>query len=116
MSKPSGMIDPVRARRGRSNRRRGNDWERSLATELGGRRVGQYGEPTDVLTPLLAVQAKVGASFSERYWRWLQAIPRTGERIPVLIVGDAPGPGHRRRAFVVIELGDFRDLHGEDGP
>ena len=56
---------------------------------VGGRRVGQYGEPTDVPTPLLAVQAKVGASFSERYWRWLQAIPQTGDRIPVLIVGDA---------------------------
>ena len=66
---------PVRSRRGRSNRRRGNDWERSLASELGGRRVGQYGEPADVLTPLLAVQAKVGASFSERYWRWLYGHP-----------------------------------------
>jgi hypothetical protein len=44
----------------------------------------------------------------------MNAIPRTGGRIPVLIVGDAPGPGHRRRAFVVLELGDFRDLHGED--
>ncbi len=59
--------------------------------------------------------AKCGRAFSERYWRWLSAIPRTGDRIPVLVVGDAPGPGHRRRAFVVIELGDWRDLHGEDG-
>ncbi len=67
-----------------------------------------------MLTPLLAVQAKCGGAFSERYWRWLSAIPRSGGRIPVLIVGDAPGPGHRRRAFVVLELGDFRDLHGED--
>ena len=111
------MIDPVRSRRGRSNRRRGNDFERTLATELGGRRVGQYGEPADVLTSLLAVQAKVGASFSERYWRWLSAIPRTGVCAPRssswVMRRDH---GHRRRAFVVIELGDFRDLHGEDGP
>ena len=105
--------DPVRARRSRSNRRRGNDWERALALELGGRRIGQYGEPSDVLTPLFAVQAKVGGSFSERYWRWLSAIPRSGGRIPVLIVGDAPGPGYRRRAVVIMELGDWRDLHGE---
>ena len=108
------MIDPVRSRRGRSNRRRGNDWERALATELGGRRIGQYGEPADVLTPLLAIQAKCGRAFSERYWRWLSAIPRTGGRIPVLVVGDAPGPGHRRRAIVIMELGDWRDLHGDD--
>ena len=56
------MIDPVRSRRGRSNRRRGNDWERSLAAELAGRRIGQYGGPSDVLTPLFAVQAKVDAA------------------------------------------------------
>ena len=74
------MIDPVRSRRGRSNRRRGNDWERSLASELGGRRVGQYGEPADVLTPLLAIQAKVGGSFSERYWRWL-VVPSPARRV-----------------------------------
>ena len=107
------MIDPARSRRGRSNRRRGNDFERSLAAELAGRRIGQYGGPSDVLTPLFAVQCKVGGSFSERYWRWLSAIPRSGGRIPVLIVGDAPGPGYRRRALVIMELGDWRDLHGE---
>ena len=67
-----------------------------------------------MLTPLFAVQAKVGGSFSERYWRWLSAIPRTAGRIPVLVVGDAPGPGHRRRAVVIMELGDWRDLHGDD--
>ena len=107
------MIDPERSRRGRSNRRRGNDFERALAAELAGRRVGQYGEPADVVTPLFAVQAKVGGCFSERYWRWLSALPRSGGRTPILIVGDAPGPGFRRRAVVVMDLADFRDLHGE---
>ncbi|CAN5654751.1 hypothetical protein BH23CHL7_BH23CHL7_20460 [soil metagenome] len=109
------MIDPERSRRGRSNRRRGNDWERTLAAQLGGRRVGQYGDPADVLTPLLAVQAKCGLAYPERLDRWLRAIPRTGGRLPVLIVGDAPGPGYRRRALIVMDLGDFRDLHGEVG-
>jgi hypothetical protein len=107
------VIDPERSRRGRSNRRRGNDFERALAVELAGRRVGQFGQATDVLTPLFAVQAKVGGCFSERYWRWLAALPRTGGRVPILIVGDAPGPGFRRRAVVVMDLADFRDLHGE---
>ncbi len=107
------MIDPDRARRGRTSRRRGNDFERALAGGLGGRRIGHLGGPTDVLTPLFAIQAKVGGCFSERYWRWLAAIPRADGRIPVLIVGDAPGPGRRRRAVVVLDLEDWRDLHGE---
>ena len=108
------MIDPVRSRRGRANRRRGNDWERSLASELGGRRIGQYGEPADVLTPLLAVQAKCRRRLQRALLALALGHPPPGGRIPVLIVGDAPGPGHRRRALVVMELGDFRDLHGED--
>jgi hypothetical protein len=103
----------TRARRGRSNRRRGNDFERALAGELGGRRVGQFGEPADVPTPLFAIQAKVGGSSSERYWRWRAAIPRPDGRMSVLIVGDASGPGRRRRVVVVMDLGDWRDLHGE---
>jgi hypothetical protein len=109
------MIDPARCRGGGSARGRSNDGEGRLADELAGRRIGQYGGPSDVLTPLFAVQRKVGGAFSERYWRWLSAIPRSGGRIPVLIVGDAPGPGYRRRALVIMELGDWRDLHGEVG-
>lgn len=107
------MIDPDRSRRGRTSRRRGNDFERSLAGGLGGRRIGHLGGPTDVLTPLFSIQAKVGGCFSERYWRWLAAIPRADGRVPVLIVGDVPGPGRRRRAVVVLDLEDWRDLHGE---
>jgi len=42
-------------------------------------------------------------------------VPRIGGRIPILIVGDAPGPGFRRRAVVLMDLADFRDLHGEVG-
>jgi hypothetical protein len=107
------VIDPERSRRGRSNRRRGNDFERTLAAEFAGRRVGHFGGPSDVLTPMFAVQAKVGGCFSERYWRWLSAMPRSGGRVPILVVGDAPAPGFRRRAVVVMDLADFRDLHGE---
>ena len=66
-----------------------------------------------MLTPLFAIQAKVGGAISERHWRWLMAIPRAGGRIPVLIVGDAPAPGCRRRAVAIVELGDWRDLHGD---
>jgi hypothetical protein len=43
----------------------------------------------------------------------LSSIPRPEGRAPILIVGDEPGPGHPRRALVVMELGDWHDLHGE---
>jgi hypothetical protein len=28
-----------------------------------------------------------------------------------LVVTDAPGPGHRRRAMVILDLDDWADLH-----
>jgi hypothetical protein len=112
MTRPAVRLDPVRSRRGRANRRRGNDFERSLAAELGGRRIGQYGDPADVLTPLFVVQAKVRKAFP--YWmtRELDRLPRADGRIPLLVVSDSPGPGRRRRSVVVVDLRDWVDLHG----
>jgi hypothetical protein len=50
--------------------------------------------------------------FSEKYWRWLQAVPRKADQVPLLVVGDAPGSGSKRRVFVVIEEHDFLELVG----
>jgi hypothetical protein len=52
--------------------------------------------------------------FSEKYWRWLQAVPRKADQIPLLVVSDAPGSGARRRVVVIIEESDFLDLIGGD--
>jgi hypothetical protein len=38
----------------------------------------------------------------------------TADQTPILVVADAPGPGHKRRAMVILELSDWRALHGED--
>jgi hypothetical protein len=100
------------SRRGRLNRSRGNAFEREVAHKFGGKRVGQYGGPDDVATDRFNIQAKCGQMFSEKYWRWLQAVPVKAGYIPLLVVGDAPGAGHKRRVFVVIEEHDFLELVG----
>jgi hypothetical protein len=106
-------MDPTASRRGRTNRSRGNSIEREVGKKLGLRRVGQYGGPDDLSGQLFAAQVKSGGSFSERFWSWLKAVPATADQTRLLIVTDAPGPGRKRRAVVILDLDDWRDLHGE---
>ena len=105
--------DPAASRRGRLNSSRGNAIEREVGKALGLRRVGQYGGPEDLSNELFAAQVKSGGAFSERYWQWLKAVPVTAAQTPLLVVTDAPGPGHKRRAIVVIDLDDWKELHGD---
>ena len=107
--------DPVKARIGKNNRNRGNSIERAVGKRLGLRRVGQYGGPDDLSGELFAVQVKSGFAFSERYWSWLRAVPVNAGQTPLLVVTDAPGAGHRRRALVVLELDEWIALHGPEG-
>ncbi len=105
--------DEARSRRGRTSLRAGKDAERAIAKSYGGTRTGQYGGPDDVLVgELFVVQSKAGGWFSNRYWDELAKLPRTGGRIPTLIVSDRPGPGHRTRRLVVRTLDDDLALHG----
>lgn len=108
------LRDEAAVRRGRTNRSRGNAIERAVGKELGLKRVGQYGGPDDLSGLAFAAQVKSGGAFSERYWGWLRAVPVTANQTPILVVTDAPGPGHKRRALVVLSLADWRALHGED--
>ena len=57
-------------------------------------------------------ESKSGLSFPERPWRWLKAIPATGGEIAILVMVDTPGPGKKRRALVILDLDDWRELHG----
>jgi hypothetical protein len=110
-------IDVAASRRGRTNRQRGNAIEREVAKQLGLRRVGQYGGPEDIgdhTSPFL-VQVKSGKSFPERLYRWLKALPSNANQTPIVVVTDAPGPGRRRRALVVLTLEDWVALHGPVG-
>lgn len=111
--KPPKGDDPVRARRGRTSLRAGKDAERAIARAYGGTRTGQYGGPDDVTVgDLFVIQSKAGGWFSERVWAELAKLPRSGGRIPTLVVSDRPGPGHRTRRYVVRMLEDDLDLHG----
>lgn len=105
--------DQTRARRGRNNRARGNAIEREVGKRLGLRRVGQYGGPDDLSGDMFSVQVKSGGAFPERLWSWLKAVPANASQTPLLVVTDAPGPGHRRRAVVVLDLDSWIQLHGE---
>lgn len=107
------LIDADARRRGRSSLRAGKDAERAIAKSYGGTRTGQFGGPDDVVVgELFVVQSKAGGWFSERVWAELVKLPRTGGRVPTLVISDRPGPGHRTRRYVVRSLEDDLDLHG----
>ena len=103
----------ARMKMGRRNRQRGNSIEREIGKKLGMKRVGQYGGKDDLANPLFAAQVKSGGAFSERQWTWLKGVPVIAGQTQLLVVADTPGPGKRRRALVILDLEDWRDLHGE---
>ena len=98
--------------RGRNANRKGKDWEREIAGRIGGQRVGQMGGKDDVQHARFAIQAKVGGAFPERFWKWLGDIPTEPGQRRALIIGDAPGPGKRRRAVVIMELREWEKAEG----
>lgn len=104
----------ARQRRGKGNRSRGNSIEREVAKALGLSRVGQFGGAEDAGRhdePFVASVKSGSGYFSERYWQQLKRLPVNALQTPLLVVTDAPGPGHKRRAYVVVELDDWTALH-----
>lgn len=105
--------DETRARRGRTARKRGNAIQRQRITALGGRNLAGNNPNLDGLGLAFRYESKSGGAFSDRYWRWLAGIPVEAGQTPVLIVTEAPGPGHRARSYVVVPFDEWRLLHGE---
>lgn len=109
--------DPVASRRGRNNRSRGLAIQREIARSLGLLNLQGNG-PTDARTEEIygnaafVCQVKSGARFPGWMATELAKLPTTGGRIPILAIAETPGPGHRRRAVIVVEIGDWIDLHG----
>ena len=101
--------DEAKSRLGKTSRRRGNDYERSVANRLGLRRVGQFGSSVDVggSGEWMAAQVKNGGAFPERIWTWLQALPHDAMHVRAVVIGDAPGAGTRRREVIVLDFEDF---------
>lgn len=106
--------DEARSRRGKNAARNGKRIQRERIVALGGRNLAGNNENLDGISEFAAYESKSGRSaFSDRYWRWLTDIPVNANQTRVLIVTDAPGPGHRARSYVVVEYSEWKDLHGE---
>jgi hypothetical protein len=102
-----------KAKRGKRARNKGNSFEREVAEKIGCVRVGQYGGKTDVQSDWIAIQCKVGnGSYSERYDGWLRSVNGNATQISALVVGDAPGPGTKRRTMIILDFEDFIELMG----
>jgi hypothetical protein len=105
------LQNAAKAKRGRRARNKGNAFELEVAKKIGGVRVGFLGGKTDVQSDWIVIQCKVGnGSYSERYDGWLRSVKGNASQIAALVVGDAPGPGTRRRTMIVLDFDDFCKL------
>lgn len=104
--------DEAASLRGKRSQRRGKRIQRQRIVALGGENIGGSVPGLDGIGLGFRFESKSGAAFSERYWRWLRAIPATANDTRVLIVSSADGPGRKARAYVVVEFDDWRALHG----
>jgi hypothetical protein len=113
-----GKDQDERSSRGKRARRRGNDFERTVARRLGVSRVGQYGGPEDVGAPTdwIAIQTKVGnATYPTRIDALLRRIPVRSAQLRAVVHGDSPGTGSKRRALITLDLDEFADWFGSTG-
>jgi hypothetical protein len=111
--RPKSVPTPESSRRARNNAKRGKAIQRKRIEGLGGRNLAGNNENLDGIGTMFAYESKSGGSFPERPWRWLKGIPIRAGQTQVLIITDAPGPGHRARSVVVVDYDDWRELHGE---
>jgi hypothetical protein len=109
-------IDKDGSRRGRNNRSRGTRDELEVARILGGVKVGQLGEPYDVILPgYLRAQCKKLSRYPalNEVVRWLDAIP-AGPELRAVTLADTPGPGGRTRRLIVLDLQEYARWHGRE--
>ena len=104
----------ARSSRGKRARQRGNSFEREVATRLNGKRTGMYGGKNDVEAGYFVIQCKVGLSYPERLDKWLRELNPKADQLAVLVVGDSPGAGKRRRALAIIDFDDFVQHYGKE--
>jgi len=102
-----------RASRGKRARQRGNAFEREVAAKLNGKRTGMYGGKNDVEAGSFVIQCKVGLSYPERLDKWLRELNPKADQLGILVVGDSPGAGVKRRALAIIDFDDFIAWYGK---
>jgi hypothetical protein len=104
-------------RRGRNNRKRGNAIELWACKELGISRTGMFGGKTDggKHDEWIVVQVKSGPSnFSERLWALLQSLKPNADQERAVVIASADGPGVKRRAYILMEFGEFIRMTGRE--
>lgn len=104
------MTDPIRQRRGKNNRKRGNSIELAVAKMVNGKRVGMFGGKVDVENDLLQLQIKSGGTFPERIWDLHQSIEYRTERLRGVVHVSAEGSGTKRRFLVTFDLEEYLNV------
>ena len=113
------VASPEKVRMGRNNKKRGHRIQKAVVEGLGGENILGNKPGHDGRGSMFSYESKsgkAGAVFSEQLWRWNRGIPATADQTRVLIVRESfPPTGLPARAYVVVEYGDWQDLHRE-GP
>jgi len=113
------MVDAAKSLRGKRSNNAGKAYERECALMLpNGKRVGMYGGIVDVTAHgtehSVIAQCKLGGSFPGVLNRYLERVSMAAkaDEVPVVIVGNRPGPGSKRTSLVVLSIEDFIELLG----
>ena len=101
--------DAASKERGARNRKRGNAIEQRVMTELGAKRLGQHGLAEDGLGEHFVIQVKSRKTAAFPGWlaeelELLGTMWGKRERMPMVVVVEAPGPGKPSRRIAVIKL------------
>ena len=105
--------DDIRSRRGKSARSRGLSIQREVNRKAGIENIPGNG-PKDGASPRFVSSVKSGpAWYSMRVERELDALPVDADQTAVFIAASTPGPGHTRRSYVQMSMGDLARLAGE---
>lgn len=110
--------DEATARRGRTNRSRGNAIERFVCSLLGIKRVGQYGglEDGGSSEDHLVVQVKSGGAHQASLQARIKTIPARSDQLRGWVTVSTPGAGHRREGVISFDLAEFAAWYGKGVP
>lgn len=109
------LKDPIRSKRGRNNRRRGNSHELAVARKYGGEKVGPLGLPEDIRGTEYRTQVKTHQRLAPAEWRKaFAALEGTDPRTARLILRFLPGPGIPADDYIILRGRDWLDRFGRD--
>lgn len=104
--------DPVTSRKGRNNRGRGLSIQRAVLARMGLRHI-PGSQLIDGDNDGFTAEVKSGARFSGADWHEIAKQRQVcGTRMPMLVKVETPGPGHRARGLVVVDLDDWIRWYG----